>query len=1026
MDIHPGNLPARPLPNRRGFEAPDGGFEPSPRKTITAPPFPKPTNNSNSDALFRNPWTPQPDEACYGGRHSENRSVSPFHILEEDRGEYVNSSKEFGGASGLSQREFEGRSDIGEPCYGYLNPTLFFKATGLSQQQTTSKATFPEIETPKFSVEKGEIGLMNTSLKSKFTYPPMSYVPMANPIHPVSGVPSSALPTFQIQPQSADITLIRVNNSTNSTPPREHKGNLSNTSPSNRLTTPRRSIHLLSPVLEEALPNPKPSAERSSAFARVKSLASRRHKQQASDIYEDQADKLITGASPHFSSHALINSSLLEHIFTMANEGDQHDTTMDKKSGTNYKGGDMKGQFELPPEFVPRETGSTDDQNAVFHLTQKFQNTTIEPKKAPENIPSGFPLPPKERMAPNPLAPAFQPSYVQISNEPFGGFGRFVPPYFPEPNSHANRGNPFYPNTGVHNMNSQPSNFGDSFPQQMTNGVSSFYNPQAGFPPAMDSYAMNDNQFYGYEQQIGNFGGPGGQMQHPIAQNKAAPRNITATALGSPVLRSSNMLPNSHNSMYMPFGVPTTQHAITQPQNPYIGNLARGKHGHLQRNTQIISYENGSKQVISKPLQPIQPLTSQPYGPTSNSMFPATFMGASVQFQQLQQCIENGLPNIQLALSNEFFPFSETAKNRGPDTWGVVKISNIPYTVTKQEILAFLGRNAKIITPNVGCPIHIIMERNTAKTMDCYVEFFSHGDAQSSYNRFCRQKDDGRHPRLGMRHVEMEMSDQAALMCALFPRAKNVDWQGGEPQISHSIGPYNSGFKGYVTNEELVMVLKHAESPHKSGISVSKYGSGERCPQRTYECMISTLYKFPWWRTETYTFDDRERMFRTLVGQIKALIVQMNRKDVDHNLNDRLLKELVYAGLNASGFSEQQRFLIVDTALPYSQDVRVSPFLAYWPFETVGRKADMEEDIIAYYANLLRMATTTPAAVALAKVYDPSASDIPYSPFGNVVIPYPGPKDTLTMAEVANVEIATLHRYVSRVLGGGDMPAEKS
>ena len=135
--------------------------------------------------------------------------------------------------------------------------------------------------------------------------------------------------------------------------------------------------------------------------------------------------------------------------------------------------------------------------------------------------------------------------------------------------------------------------------------------------------------------------------------------------------------------------------------------------------------------------------------------------------------------------------------------------------------MAFLGRNARIINPDLGVAIHIIMERSTSKTMDCFVEFFSYGDALAIVNKFTRSRDDGRHPRVGDRHVTVEMSCQDTLMKELFPRAKNVVWQGGNPVIVHSDEPYNSGFKTFVTSEELVMLVKHAEQPHRVSTKTS-------------------------------------------------------------------------------------------------------------------------------------------------------------------------------------------------------------
>jgi hypothetical protein len=156
--------------------------------------------------------------------------------------------------------------------------------------------------------------------------------------------------------------------------------------------------------------------------------------------------------------------------------------------------------------------------------------------------------------------------------------------------------------------------------------------------------------------------------------------------------------------------------------------------------------------------------------------------------------------------------------------------------VTKPEIMAFLGRSAKLITPDMGCPIHIIMERGTSKTMDCYVEFLTVADARTAVQRYNSHRDTGRHPRIGERHVDMELSGQSALMMELFPKTgKYVTWNGAHPEITRETDSWG-GFKAFITSEELVMTIKHADTPHRSPFSA-------KCPQRVYESMISTISK---------------------------------------------------------------------------------------------------------------------------------------------------------------------------------------
>ena len=139
--------------------------------------------------------------------------------------------------------------------------------------------------------------------------------------------------------------------------------------------------------------------------------------------------------------------------------------------------------------------------------------------------------------------------------------------------------------------------------------------------------------------------------------------------------------------------------------------------------------------------------------------------------------------------------------------------------------MAFLGRNARIINENEYEPVHIVMERVTSKTLDCYVEFTSFNEAVSAVNRFETNRTGGRGGRLGQRHVEVELSSQDFLMKELFPKAKNVTWSQGRPEITPKDpnDPYNSGFQGFVSKEELVMLVKHVEAPQR--VSFPENGS---------------------------------------------------------------------------------------------------------------------------------------------------------------------------------------------------------
>jgi hypothetical protein len=120
-----------------------------------------------------------------------------------------------------------------------------------------------------------------------------------------------------------------------------------------------------------------------------------------------------------------------------------------------------------------------------------------------------------------------------------------------------------------------------------------------------------------------------------------------------------------------------------------------------------------------------------------------------------------------------------------------------------------------MIDTSVGIPIHIIMERSTSKTMDCYIEMKSESAA---LEHFCRHWDsltggNGKQPRIGHRNVTVDRATEDELLKDLFPRAKCVHWENGKPIIMENNDPYSTGFRGYFTSEEMVGMIRHAEHP---------------------------------------------------------------------------------------------------------------------------------------------------------------------------------------------------------------------
>ncbi|KAF7952549.1 uncharacterized protein EAE97_002046 [Botrytis byssoidea] len=414
-------------------------------------------------------------------------------------------------------------------------------------------------------------------------------------------------------------------------------------------------------------------------------------------------------------------------------------------------------------------------------------------------------------------------------------------------------------------------------------------------------------------------------------------------------------------------------------------------------------------------VNPFNPVTTlAPFSPNSR------YGDAGGMSPLLRELTRNGTvtPTAEEALDMRFMPFEEYCRQAKLVQYGVMRIKNIPYGVTRQEILAFLGRNAKIAASNDHEPIHIIMERVTSKTLDAYVEFVSFTEASNAITRFDMNRMGGRGGRLGQRHVEVELSSQEELMKQLFPKAKNVEWHGNKPTIIErdENDKYNSGFQGFVSREELVMLVKHVESPQRSPFS-------KDCPQRPFECLVSTLIKFPWAMVNHVTCQDRELLYKATMQLLGLLVERVDNNDDPVNLNAQLLKRVWRTALKCEGFSPCMKDNIVykmkiDPTTAF--ECGVPPQADLWSnIWTIGPRKDVAYDLVQYYVKLIHDATTEKKQLTLAEKAAARAEEVPRLPslFGNLdtLVDYTNCLD-LTLAELAVKEWAAFETAIRRAL----------
>jgi hypothetical protein len=376
----------------------------------------------------------------------------------------------------------------------------------------------------------------------------------------------------------------------------------------------------------------------------------------------------------------------------------------------------------------------------------------------------------------------------------------------------------------------------------------------------------------------------------------------------------------------------------------------------------------------------------------------------------------------------EHMPFVDTAVDSRPSINGVIKIGNIPYGTTKNEVIAALGRSARIASQPKGTPhlaIHIIMERSTGKTMDTYVELDSVEEAKMAIATFQQRCLNNRHPRIGDRHIEMELSSQEALMKELFPRAKCVKWEGQTPRIYTSTEAYNSGFQCFVTSEELVMITKHAETPQRSPFAL-------RCVHRTYETMISLMHKYPWHVTEFITIRERTAIFSCAMVQLRVLIGAVSRNSHPQHLHRGLLQEYLTACLSNPGFTVQHKTYMVVCAANegYSSMLSMIPFThidtmigSWWNFEALSKNPKSSDPLLTYVISLLCSATDPEGSFARTAITDGNShiGDVDpeiaaVSSFGWFAPKYERQKELCSLKEAAEAEWRALYEALSRVL----------
>ena len=119
-------------------------------------------------------------------------------------------------------------------------------------------------------------------------------------------------------------------------------------------------------------------------------------------------------------------------------------------------------------------------------------------------------------------------------------------------------------------------------------------------------------------------------------------------------------------------------------------------------------------------------------------------------------------------------------------------------------------------------------------------------------------------------------------------------------------------------------------------------------PRPTLEEASLTSKQFPWFCVDRYTIKTRDELFKSTLSLINILMNELNKANEMYqpNISETLLIDLLYAALNVPAFGEQQRWRLRKAASTTGAKVRMSPLAEVWPFEVLGRKVGIDEDVV--------------------------------------------------------------------------------
>ncbi|KAF9326674.1 hypothetical protein BGZ91_001831 [Linnemannia elongata] len=359
--------------------------------------------------------------------------------------------------------------------------------------------------------------------------------------------------------------------------------------------------------------------------------------------------------------------------------------------------------------------------------------------------------------------------------------------------------------------------------------------------------------------------------------------------------------------------------------SPPTGAWREGSSGIVDYTSQEYSYQ----QQLPMPQQYLQ----QRRGSQQHALLPPTIGNMPQEYQLYGHAMNNlagpgatpSAPSVALSFSilPDLPPALPPTKPRTEAIqWAVVRVTNIPWDVSLQDMLGFFDGFPYPPEHLLAQNVHILMDRTSGKTFNsAFIEL-------ALTTRQAGMVAQARNQRvLKGRQVSVELSSQDELLRSVFPKWAG-DFVNGEPLIpGEHVSIQGADEEGDKDGQNVApWLMDPAKQAHPTPPFVTrdeinallvicrnyKLHFSRKCAERPFENILSILAKYPWHQSHRVLPLHRDHIFELLKLSIESLRVHLSKEY--NTIHPTLLTRMVRCAVLTPAFTERQKNMVLVVA----------------------------------------------------------------------------------------------------------------